>query len=248
MQLNILTVFLAAVAGVAQSTLDLLAHDRQKLSVYENQCDPPFKAVDGGYCYFLAYNVMKSDWHGAQLICSWLHPGGKLAEFETLAELIEATIFLSFDNSSYEWAPQGPWIGAIEVGDSNEFVWASTNASIQDTNWSASKPNSPTSGDGVVLDASNSFEWIDMSNNTSLSFLCETEPNPPPTIMGCPEGFFRLGESCYAVFDDTLLNWNDAQMFCASLVADGRLVELETAEEIQLLTHHLATNGYDCNI
>ncbi|CAG0891072.1 unnamed protein product, partial [Cyprideis torosa] len=58
MQLNILTVFLAAVAGVAQSTLDLLAHDRQKLSVYENQCDPPFKAVDGGYCYFLAYNVM----------------------------------------------------------------------------------------------------------------------------------------------------------------------------------------------
>ncbi|CAG0895314.1 unnamed protein product [Cyprideis torosa] len=132
------------------------------------------------------------------------------------------------------WAAPGPWIGAIELGDSNEFVWASSNSPIEVPNWSPSRPNSPSSGDGVALDVANFFEWIDLSNGTEIPILCEIPSNPPPVELTCPEGFFSLGDSCYAVFDDDAdqMTWDNAQTFCASLAAGGRLVEFETVEEI----------------
>ncbi|CAG0898413.1 unnamed protein product [Cyprideis torosa] len=210
--------------------------------VYEGQCDPPFTAVPGGHCYFPSYNHLLTDWNGAQLICSWLHPGGKLAEFETQEELLEATLFLNFDNSTHPWAPQGPWIGAIEVGDSNEFVWHSSNAPVDFNSWSDSETGSSTSGDGVALDALSSFDWIDVDNQTKLPILCEIEANPPPVVLRCPQWFSRLGDGCYRIFDGTYLKWNDAQAFCRTLAPESHLAELETAEELFLVMTHVATN------
>ncbi|CAG0899646.1 unnamed protein product, partial [Cyprideis torosa] len=151
---------LASLATTIDGTLDLPSNDRPRIPVYEGQCDPPFTPVEGSHCYFLSYNKMKSDWLGAQLVCSWLHPVGRLAEFETVEELVDATEFLFKDNrdGTYPWAAPGPWIGAIELGDSNEFVWASSNSPIEVPNWSPSRPNSPTSGDGVALDVANFCE------------------------------------------------------------------------------------------
>ncbi|CAG0890231.1 unnamed protein product [Cyprideis torosa] len=229
-------IFLAvALVATIDGALDLPSNDRSKIPVYEGQCDPPFTPVEGPYCYFLSYDQVKTDWLRAQQLCS-LHQNGRLAEFETSEELVAATVFLVTDNQTgvYPWAAPGPWIGAIELGDSNEFVWASSNSSIEATNWSSSRPNSTNFGDGVVLDASNGFEWIDLSNATEASILCEIPPNPL-----CPEGFFHLGESCYAVVDDRSGPWNWSQAYCAYLTAGGRLVELETAEEIDLLKTHL---------
>ncbi|CAG0901833.1 unnamed protein product [Cyprideis torosa] len=142
----------------------------------------------------------------------------------------------------------GPWIGAIELGDSNEFVWASSNSPIEVPNWSPSRPNSPTYGDGVALEASNSFEWIDLSNGTEIPILCEILSNPTPVELTCPDGFFSLGESCYAVFDDEAneLSWDEAQTFCASLAASGHLVEFETLEELGLVKGHLLDSDYYC--
>ncbi|CAG0911812.1 unnamed protein product, partial [Cyprideis torosa] len=70
---------------------------------YEGQCDHPFTAVNGGHCYFLSYEHVKTTWKEAQLICSWLHPKGRLAEFETPQETVDATGFLINDNSTHGW-------------------------------------------------------------------------------------------------------------------------------------------------
>ncbi|CAG0895368.1 unnamed protein product [Cyprideis torosa] len=242
--------FLLALAVVAtiDGALDLSSNDRPRIPIYEGQCDPPFTPVEGSYCYFLSYNKMKSDWLSAQLVCSWLHPDGRLAEFETAEELVDVTIFLISESQGgiYTWAAPGPWIGAIELGDSNEFVWASSNSPIEVPNWSPSRPNSPTFGDGVALDISNSFEWIDLTNGTEVPILCEIPSNPPRVALRCPNGFFLLGGSCYAVFDDDAarLTWDEAQTFCGNLAAGGHLAELETAEEITFMKNYLAGNDY----
>ncbi|CAG0892553.1 unnamed protein product [Cyprideis torosa] len=147
---------------------------------YEGQCDQPFTAVNGGRCYFPSYDLVKTTWKEAQVICSWLHPKGQLAEFETLQEIVDATGFLINDNSTHGWGSVGPWIGAIEKGDSNTFIWHSSKAPIEAHNWAESRPYSTTSGDGVALDASDNFQWIDLSSGTYLPFLCEIPSNPRP--------------------------------------------------------------------
>ncbi|CAG0891446.1 unnamed protein product [Cyprideis torosa] len=91
------------------------------------------------------------------------------------------------------------------------------------------------------------LEWIDLSNGTEIPILCEIPSNLPPVERVCPEGFVSLGDSCYLVYEDELLNWNEAQTFCGSLAADGRLVELETAEEIDLLKGHLVDKDFICS-
>ncbi|CAG0911717.1 unnamed protein product, partial [Cyprideis torosa] len=140
----------------------------------------------------------------------------------------------------------GPWIGAIEKGDSNTFTWHSSKAPIEAHNWAESRPYSSGGGDGVALDASDNFQWIDLSSGTDLPFLCEIPSNPRPVALKCPDGFFSLGDSCYVVYDKRTMTWDNAQTFCASLAAGGRLIELETAEEIALVKRHLATNDYEC--
>ncbi|CAG0901713.1 unnamed protein product [Cyprideis torosa] len=206
-----------ALVGTIDGALDLSSSERPKTPVYNGQCNPPFTPVEGSHCYFLSYDEFETNWMRAQQFCSWLHPEGRLAEFETLEELVGATVFLTIDNQNgtYPWTAPGPWIGAIELGDSNEFVWASSNSSIEATNWSPSRPNSPTVGDGVALDASNNFEWIDLSNGTEVPILCEMPWNPPVELI-CPDGFSSLGNtgnSCYRVYDDRTSNWTISQTF-----------------------------------
>ncbi|CAG0909026.1 unnamed protein product, partial [Cyprideis torosa] len=126
----------------------------ENFPTYEGQCDHPFTAVNGGRCYFPSYDLVKTTWKEAQLFCSWLHPKGQLAEFDTLQEIVDATGFLINDNSTHGWGSVGPWIGATEKGDSNTFIWHSSKAPIEAHNWAESRPYSTTSGDGVALDAS----------------------------------------------------------------------------------------------
>ncbi|CAG0906240.1 unnamed protein product, partial [Cyprideis torosa] len=145
---------------------------------YDGQCDHPFTAVNGGRCYFPSYDQLKTTWKEAQLICSWLHPKGQLAEFETLQEMVDATGFLINDTNTDGWGSVGPWIGAIEKGDSNTFMWHSSKAPIEVHNWAESRPYASTSGDGVALDASDNFQWIDLSSGTELPFFCEIPSNP----------------------------------------------------------------------
>ncbi|CAG0905231.1 unnamed protein product, partial [Cyprideis torosa] len=88
-------------------------------------------------------------------------------------------------------------------------------------------------------------EWIDLSNGTELPILCEIPANPPPVELVCPEGFFILGDSCYAVFDGEAMSWDNAQTFCRSLATAGRLVEFETLEELDLVKRHLLEGDYE---
>ncbi|CAG0911686.1 unnamed protein product, partial [Cyprideis torosa] len=121
---------------------------------YEGQCDHPFTAVNGGRCYFPSYDLVKNTWKEAQLICSWLHPKGQLAEFETLQEKLGATDFLINDKSNRSWGSVGPWIGATEKDDSNTFIWHSSNSPVKKDYWAQSRLRSTTSGDSVALNAS----------------------------------------------------------------------------------------------
>ncbi|CAG0909047.1 unnamed protein product, partial [Cyprideis torosa] len=126
-------------------------------------------------------------------------------------------------------------------------MWHSSKAPIEAHNWAESRPQSSTSGDGVSLDASDNFQWIDLSSGTDLPFLCEIPSNTRPVALKCPDGFFSLELSCYAVYDDKrTMTWDDAQTFCASRAAGGRLVELETAGELGRVKDHLIESDYVC--
>ncbi|CAG0906457.1 unnamed protein product [Cyprideis torosa] len=126
-----------------------------RLPIYDGQCDPPFQPIQGSKCYFLSYSTFKGSWQTAQQLCRLSHPKAYLAEFQDLEELIDATLFLSNDDHECRsWSSPGPWIGGMEIGDSNTFTWASTNSTIQNFNWAEGRPNSASSNDGIALDCS----------------------------------------------------------------------------------------------
>ncbi|CAG0896652.1 unnamed protein product [Cyprideis torosa] len=213
---------------------------RPRLPIYDGQCDPPFQPMKGSKCYFLSYGTFERSWQTAQQLCRVLHPMGSLAEFEDLEELIDATLFLSNDDHDCRsWSSPGPWIGGIEVGDSNTFTWASSNSTIQNFNWAEGRPNSASSNDGIALDCSSEFKWIDLDNTLELPFLCEIPPNPPAPTYTCPEGFNLVGKFCFATGSETL-TWDQAQSYCKSLTGTGKLVEIQTEEELEELKTYLA--------
>ncbi|CAG0884165.1 unnamed protein product, partial [Cyprideis torosa] len=140
----------------------------------------------------------------------------------------------------------GPWIGGIEIGNTNIFVWSSSQKPIVfDSNWASLKPDSPSRGDGIALRVSETFQWVDCPNQRTLPFICETEANTPPQAPRCPEGFFRLSTGCYAVFT-TYTPWKEAQSHCASLTDGGRLVEFDDPGEYYLLVAFLKQNNVAC--
>ncbi|CAG0896425.1 unnamed protein product [Cyprideis torosa] len=127
----------------------------------------------------------------------------------------------------------GPWIGAVELGESNQFVWYSTNTSVGLGDWIHGQPNSRASGDGVVMACEFRYEWMDKQRDTKLPFLCETTPKAT-----CPSQFTPIGDSCY-YFGTSTMPWDTAQEVCRTLAPNGKLVEMETAEELYELTNFL---------
>ncbi|CAG0892934.1 unnamed protein product [Cyprideis torosa] len=256
--------------------------------VYEGQCDFPFLAVDGGYCYFMSKSLLAMTWEEAQTICGWMHPQGRLAEFTTAEELVQATLFLlDNDPSCNSWsAPPvsktppatpgapvgrnfekrhlfellspnrettpsdsprylaGPWIGAREIEDSNEFVWASTNSSISHANWGPGQPNSETSGDSVALDCEYSYAWVDMAATNDGPVLCEIPANAPPEVIVCPTDFILVGPRCYHT-GPNWITWYEAVQYChnaAPSATNPKLAEFEKEEELQtVIMEHLLT-------
>ncbi|CAG0892851.1 unnamed protein product [Cyprideis torosa] len=97
------------------------------------------------------------------------------------------------------------------------------------------------------LDLPSNVECIDLRNGNEVPVLCEIPSNPPPVELVCPGSFFSLGDSCYGVFDNQTMSWDNAQTFCGSLAAGGRLVELETEEELALVKRHLLESDYYCS-
>ncbi|CAG0906156.1 unnamed protein product, partial [Cyprideis torosa] len=118
----------------------------------------------------------------------------------------------------------GPWIGAVELGESNQFVWYSTNTSVGLGDWIHGQPNSRAFGDGVVMACEFRYEWMDKQQNTKLPFLCEMTPKAT-----CPSQFTPIGDSCY-YFGTSTMPWDTAQEVCRTLAPNGKLVEMETAE------------------
>ncbi|CAG0893826.1 unnamed protein product [Cyprideis torosa] len=227
---------------------EIVAARTGRLPIYDGQCDPPFRPLKGSKCYFLSYGTFERSWQTAQQLCRVLHPMGSLAEFQELEELIDATLFLSNDDHDCRsWMSPGPWIGGMEIGDSNTFTWASTNSTIQNFNWAEGRPNSASSNDGIALDCSMEFKWIDLDNSMELPFLCEIPPNPPAPTWTCPEGFDLVGKFCYATGSETL-TWDQAQSYCSSLTGTGKLVEIQTEEEMKQLKIYLADDclGMSC--
>ncbi|CAG0903181.1 unnamed protein product, partial [Cyprideis torosa] len=67
---------------------------------------------------------------------------------------------------------------------------------------------------------------------------------PKPSLVACPLGLFRLGDSCYAIRDDGF-RWDTALKYCQSLAPGSSLAEFETKGEHDNVTKHIKENGYD---
>ncbi|CAG0904892.1 unnamed protein product, partial [Cyprideis torosa] len=233
-------------------------------------CDHPFQETPGGKCIFSPKEILQGSWDEAQQICGFLKKDSRLLEFRTADELLDVTSYLSQNDADCSRWPSGmrmnidkynviksvsatslgiltkfyfsgggPWIGAIEVGNTNQFIWSSDNSTVVVENWVQGQPNSPSSGDGAMMSCEFTFEWMDKSRDTVLPVLCEVEPRAK-----CPAQFTAVGDTCYYLGNSSI-DWNAAQDYCGILAPNGKLVELETLEEIYLLTEFLNKNSPD---
>ncbi|CAG0907885.1 unnamed protein product [Cyprideis torosa] len=115
-------------------------------------CDHPFEETPGGKCLFNPMGVLRVTWDEGQRICRWLNENGHLVEFNTYEELQDVTSYLNEHyGSCSNWPSGGVWIGAVEVADTNEFIWQSTNSTVAVANWIQGQPNSPASGDAAMM-------------------------------------------------------------------------------------------------
>ncbi|CAG0902538.1 unnamed protein product [Cyprideis torosa] len=203
-------------------------------------CDHPFEETPGGKCLFNPMGVLELTWDEGQRICRWMNENGHLVEFQSYEELQDVTGYLNEHyGSCSHWPSGGVWIGAVEVADTNEFIWQSTNSTVAVANWIQGQPNSPTSGDAAMMSCEFAFEWMDKERDNVLPILCEMPPRAQ-----CPPEFTPVGETCYYL-GDTPTTWETAQEVCSILAPNGKLAELETAEEIYAVTEFLISNGND---
>ncbi|CAG0908540.1 unnamed protein product, partial [Cyprideis torosa] len=116
-------------------------------------CNHPFQETPGGKCVFSPKGILQGTWDEAQQICGFLNKDSRLLEFRTADELLDVTSFLSQNDADCSRWPSGggPWIGAIEVGNTNQFIWSSDNSTVVVENWVQGQPNSPSAGDGAMI-------------------------------------------------------------------------------------------------
>ncbi|CAG0892802.1 unnamed protein product [Cyprideis torosa] len=201
-------------------------------------CDHPFEETPGGKCLFNPMGLIQATWDEGQRVCRWIHENGHLVEFQTYEEMLDVTGYLNEHyGSCSNWPSGGPWIGAIEVADTNDFIWYSNNSTVLIDNWATEQPNSPTFGDAAMMTCEFSFEWLDKERDNVLPILCEMPPRSK-----CPEAFTPVGDTCYYL-GDAATNWETAQEFCKVLTTNGKLAEFETAEEIYAVTDFLINNA-----
>ncbi|CAG0908302.1 unnamed protein product [Cyprideis torosa] len=96
--------------------------------------------------------LIQVTWDQGQRICRWIHENGHLVEFQSYEEMLDVTGYLNERyGSCSNWPSGGPWIGAIEVADTNDFIWYSNNSTVVIDNWATEQPNSPTFGDAAMM-------------------------------------------------------------------------------------------------
>ncbi|CAG0898755.1 unnamed protein product [Cyprideis torosa] len=124
-------------------------------------CDLPFEETPGGKCLFNPMELIQATWDQGQRICRWIHENGHLVEFQSYEEMLDVTGYLNERyGSCSNWPSGGVWIGAVEVADTNEFIWQSTNSTVVVANWIQGQPNSPTSGDAAMMNCEFLSYWI----------------------------------------------------------------------------------------
>ncbi|CAG0905624.1 unnamed protein product [Cyprideis torosa] len=126
-------------------------------------------------CYYLSLEE-KMNWYDAQAECNRKTANGKLVEIETIEEEVLLTAYLKL----YDPICDNRWIGGIEDGSSNTFLWYSTGEPINQTFWYGGQPNNfETAGDVVYAVCNFDYEWGDASPTSSnfREFICEVKLN-----------------------------------------------------------------------
>ncbi|CAG0901594.1 unnamed protein product [Cyprideis torosa] len=211
-------------------------------------CVNPFEETPGGQCIFNPGRIFRVTWDEGQKICRWFNENATLVEFHSYNDFADVKKFLEKqDADCSHWAPgAGPWIGAKEVGNTNNFTWLSNKSPIMDDNWTVGQPNSPTAEDAVMMSCEFGFRFLDKQRDNELPILCqmppkkqEEAPKPPPF---CPASFTRVRNTCYYIGNHPT-NWDYAQKNCKALAPNAKLAELETVEEIYAITEFMLKNG-----
>ncbi|CAG0894659.1 unnamed protein product [Cyprideis torosa] len=178
--LSIFSVF-AARSSLARSSSDPFPPLTPLTPVHKRfTCPTPFFAL-GESCYFLRRYGTKN-LKDAQAWCKQLAPNGKLAEFESKAEVHDMTQYLLKNEADCKrWGGISPWIGALENKDGKTFTWQISKQIVKYPTWKTSTfgkshPNSPSAGDGVYLSCEEKFEWVDAPAKDEHTFICESDP------------------------------------------------------------------------
>ncbi|CAG0890974.1 unnamed protein product [Cyprideis torosa] len=127
----------------------------------------------GRSCYAFD-DIRNSTWDDAQTYCQGLALGGKLIEMETAEEFYLITTYLR-ENPHQYCSTHNYWTGAQQREDSQYYEWATTRWPLLFYNWRYDEPSYPYSGNAIVLDCSDDWQWRNAQKTASgtLYKLCE---------------------------------------------------------------------------
>ncbi|CAG0892835.1 unnamed protein product [Cyprideis torosa] len=139
------------------------------------ECPELFDQV-GSTCYWLS--EAPNNWPGARSWCNGMVPNGKLAETETIEEVIAMATYLNQNDA--ECSIYGRWIGGREEGTTNVFYWDSTGDPIQNFNWADGHPNNLNANSTIWISCQDDYTWYDLDSDISQYFICEFDLETAP--------------------------------------------------------------------
>ncbi|CAG0906767.1 unnamed protein product [Cyprideis torosa] len=146
-----------------------------KSSVHRDQLECPmgFHQVKS-WCYALESDVLKT-WDESQTHCRSLAEGGRLAEFKTEKEF---SLFRKYFTSISSDMCTKYWIGAEEIGKSNQFKWSSSQVELTFYKWYLldQEPNLGTANNAIGVSCSFDWIWLDADKNDKFGQICEVDP------------------------------------------------------------------------
>ncbi|CAG0893922.1 unnamed protein product [Cyprideis torosa] len=187
-------------------------------------CDHPFTEVPGGKCLFNSRGVLRGTWEEGQRICAWLNQDAHLLEFRSLDEIQDLADHLDPVCLGYFEIDVPDFILTFALISRVFFRCCSSTGLTEER-----KPSS--------LRRLEILQWMDAPGHKELPIICEVPPRPK-----CPAVFTSVGESCYYLGNSST-TWSTAQEICRLLAPNGKLIELETLEEMYSINEFLTNNS-----
>lgn len=202
----------------------------EPMTIMSGNCEKGWYNL-GNKCYKF-FGILWSQrvtWNAANIECQKI--GASLVSIHSKDEQeFLADVMLEVDSDV--------WIGMQSVDRGTLFHW-SDDTRMDFTNWNDNEPaffdhlSSPSFSPGypslcVIMENSQHIgKWNDIRCSSTHSYICQkmkdpanTQPYEDPFTCTNITGWYKLGSTCYGLFDQQNMTWMEAQKECQKYKAD----------------------------